>query len=53
MAVTKEVWCPRCKKKVRMNRCEVCKGTGGSWLTQCNSACNRHGWLCPTHGKKY
>ena len=29
MAVTQDRWCPKCKKKVRMTRCEVCKGTGG------------------------
>jgi len=46
-------YCPKCKKNVRMKRCEVCKGTGGGSMSQCNSGCNRHGWLCPTHGKNY
>ena len=55
--MTEERYCPKCKKKVRMTRCEVCKGTGGSGVgmfgSQCRSACNQHGWLCPTHGKNY
>jgi len=59
MAVTEDRYCPKCRKTVRMTRCEVCKGTGGSGVpgvitwTQCRSACNQHGWLCPTHGKNY
>lgn len=53
MAVTKDMYCSKCKKSVRMNRCEVCKGTGGGVMSQCNSACGRKGWLCPTHGKNY
>jgi hypothetical protein len=56
MAVTEERYCPKCGKKVRMARCEVCKGrggTGGIFPSQCRNACNMHGWLCPTHGKNY
>jgi hypothetical protein len=56
MAVMEDRWCPKCKKKVRMTRCEVCKGRGGSGgllASQCRSSCNQHGWLCPTHGKNY
>lgn len=53
MAVTEDKHCSKCGKKVRMTRCEVCKGTGGSSTTQCNNACGRKGWLCPRHGKNY
>ena len=56
MAVTQDRWCPKCKKNVRMTRCEVCKGTGGPgglFGSQCRSSCNQHGWFCPTHGKDY
>jgi hypothetical protein len=53
MAVQEERYCPKCRRKVRMTRCEVCKGTGGGKWSQCRSACNQHGWLCPTHGKNY
>jgi hypothetical protein len=51
--VTQDHYCGKCGKKQRMTRCEVCKGTGGGQTTQCNSGCNRHGWLCPVHGKNY
>jgi hypothetical protein len=51
--MTEYRYCDRCKKKVSMTRCEVCKGRGGSTFTQCRSACNQKGWLCPTHGKYY
>ncbi len=53
MAVTEDRHCPKCGKRVRMTRCEACKGTGGGQFSQCNSGCNRKGWLCPTHGKNY
>lgn len=53
MAVVQDRYCAKCRKKVRMVRCEVCKGTGGGSFSQCNSACDRKGWLCPTHGKYY
>lgn len=53
MAVHSDRFCKRCSKKVRMVRCEVCKGQGGSLFSQCNSGCSRKGWLCPTHGKNY
>ncbi len=56
VAVYEDRYCAKCKKKVRMTRCEVCKGTGGSggiMPSQCRSGCNQHGWLCPTHGKNY
>jgi hypothetical protein len=53
MAVTQDRHCPKCRKTVRMIRCEICKGRGGSQFTQCRSACNQHGWLCPTHDKNY
>jgi hypothetical protein len=59
MAVYEERYCPKCKKKVRMTRCEICRGTGGGSSlgglakTQCKSGCNQHGWLCPIHGKDY
>jgi len=53
VAVTQDRYCGKCKKPVRMTRCEVCKGTRGGAMTQCNSACSRKGWLCPTHGKYY
>ena len=48
-------YCPKCRKKVRMTRCEACKGRGTTATTQCNSAngCNRKGWFCPVHGKNY
>lgn len=51
--MTQDKYCPKCRKKVRMTRCEVCKGRGGSSTTQCRTACNQNGWLCPTHGKNY
>lgn len=53
MAVYSDKQCPKCRKKVRMVRCEVCKGRGGGLFSQCFSGCNRKGWLCPTHGKNY
>lgn len=53
MTVVKDMYCPRCRKTVRMIRCEVCKGQGRTWGAQCRKACNMHGWLCPTHGKDY
>lgn len=53
MAVTQDKYCPKCRKTVRMTRCEVCKGTGGGQMSQCRKSCNQHGWLCPTHGKDY
>ena len=53
MAVTQDRYCAKCRKKVRMTRCEVCRGTGGGLSSQCNKACNRKGWLCPRHGKWY
>ncbi len=52
-SVTEDRYCAKCKKKVSMTRCEVCKGTGGGAMTQCNTGCGRKGWLCPTHGKDY
>ena len=45
--------CPECGKKVKMIRCEACKGNGTTATTQCSSGCNRKGWLCPVHGKNY
>ena len=51
--MTEDRYCPKCGKKVRMTRCEVCKGRGQTATTQCRSGCNMHGWLCPTHGKNY
>jgi hypothetical protein len=53
MAITQDRHCGKCGKRVRMTRCEVCKGTGGGLTTQCNRSCGRKGWLCPTHGKNY
>ncbi|WP_298800675.1 hypothetical protein [Pseudonocardia sp. 73-21] len=53
MAVTENRYCGKCRKDVRMTRCEVCKGRGGSATTQCRKSCNMHGWLCPSHGKNY
>lgn len=53
MPVTRDLRCPRCGKVVRMTRCEICRGTGGSMTTQCRKGCNQHGWLCPVHGKNY
>lgn len=53
MSVTEWRHCPKCRKKVEMRRCEVCKGRGSTLTTQCRSACNMKGWLCPTHGKYY
>lgn len=53
MAVYEERKCPKCNKIVRMQRCEVCKGTGGGSWSQCKNGCNQHGWLCPKHGKDY
>ena len=53
MAVVEDRFCGKCGKKVRMVRCETCKGTGGSSTTQCKSGCNQKGWLCPVHGKNY
>lgn len=53
MAVTEDRYCPKCGKKVRMTRCEVCKGRGSTSTTQCRSGCNQKGWLCPVHGKNY
>lgn len=51
--MTEDRYCPKCKKTVRMTRCEVCKGRGSTPMSQCRSACNMHGWLCPVHGKNY
>ena len=53
MAVTEERYCPKCGKKVRMTRCETCKGTGGGSFSQCRRDCNMKGWFCPTLGKNY
>jgi len=53
MAVYQDMYCPKCRKKVRMVRCEVCKGHGRTPATQCRKACNMRGWLCPVHGKDY
>ena len=53
MAVYSDKYCGKCGKKVRMTRCEACKGTGGGSFSQCRSGCNQHGWLCPRHGKNY
>jgi hypothetical protein len=53
MPVTEDRYCVKCGKKVRMTRCEVCKGRGGTQFSQCRQACNEHGWLCPVHGKNY
>ena len=53
MAVFQDRYCSKCGKKVRMIRCETCKGTGGGAYSQCRKDCNQHGWLCPTHGKDY
>lgn len=33
MAVTQDRWCPKCQKRVRMTRCEVCKGDGWNGRT--------------------
>jgi hypothetical protein len=46
-------YCPKCRKTVRMTRCEICKGRGGGITTQCRTGCNMNGWLCPVHGKNY
>lgn len=43
----------RCGKKVRLTRCSACKGHGSTATTQCNRACDRKGYLCPTHGKDW
>ena len=51
--MTKDQYCGKCGKTVRMTRCEICKGQGGTRTTQCRQSCNMHGWLCPTHGKNY
>jgi hypothetical protein len=53
MAVYQERHCPKCRKVVRMIRCEVCKGRGSTLTTQCRQNCNMHGWLCPVHDKNY
>ncbi len=53
MAVTEDRHCRKCKKRMRMTRCEVCKGQGRTRTTQCQRSCNTHGWLCPVHGKDY
>jgi hypothetical protein len=53
MATYQDRVCPKCRKVVRMIRCEICKGRGQTATTQCRSACNMHGWLCPLHGKNY
>lgn len=47
-----ERYCPSCRKRVRMTRCEICKGKGGG-PGQCTKGCNQKGWLCPTHGGNY
>jgi hypothetical protein len=46
-------YCPKCRRKVSMTRCEVCRGQGGTRTTQCRTSCNMNGWLCPVHGKNY
>lgn len=51
--VIKTGYCSKCRKNVQMERCEVCKGTGGGRYSQCIKGCGRKGWLCPTHGKNY
>ncbi|HUC14657.1 MAG TPA: hypothetical protein VMS00_09425 [Acidimicrobiales bacterium] len=51
--MTEDRYCPKCRKKVHMTRCEVCKGKGKTATTQSRDSCNMHGWLCPTHGKNY
>ena len=53
MAIYEDRHCRKCGKKVRMMRCEICKGSGGGRMSQCRKGCNQHGWLCPTHGKEY
>jgi hypothetical protein len=53
MAVYENRQCPKCRKVVRMIRCEICKGRGGTAASQCRQSCNMHGWLCPVHGKNY
>ncbi|MDP1793394.1 MAG: hypothetical protein Q8K63_04570 [Acidimicrobiales bacterium] len=53
LAIHQDRYCDKCRKKQRMTRCEVCKGRGQTWTTQCRNACNMKGWLCPVHGKLY
>ena len=53
MAVYEDRHCPKCRKVVRMIRCEICKGRGGTTMSQCRQSCNMNGWLCPVHGKNY
>lgn len=46
-------YCSTCKKKVRLIRCEACKGKGGGWTTQC-SACGNSGYNCENgRGNRY
>src|SRR6185437_784162 len=35
MAVTQDKYCPKCRKTVRMTRCEVRDGKGGGQMSQC------------------
>jgi hypothetical protein len=36
--VSENRYCGMCGKRVRMTRCEICKGRGSTATTQCNSA---------------
>jgi hypothetical protein len=43
MAVYEDRHCLKCRRVVRMIRCEICRGRGTMPTTQCRQNCNVHG----------